>query len=268
MKIGQFNGVQTFDFIYRRDINDSTLTKCFQTLFSFAGSNLISVSQLPVSSVSYHVLKTIGVVVDEHISKNVRIDFEKDYESYFSSLGKHTRQNIRTAYNRLKTDGVQYRLEVVSGETVDKKTYQKAIELYCKRHEERYGVSTPAMKRWYLKHLDFSTKVLSKSHLGFNGFLYIDGQLAAFLSGLRDDNEHSVVVPRLSINNYFSRYSPGMILINEVVKYCCECDKIRTLDLSKGDESYKLAAGGTVYETASMSVAQMAYSEASRLAIE
>ena len=48
--------------------------------------------------------------------------------------------------------------------------------------------------------------------------LCIDGQLAAFMSGMLG-LKHEYVVPRLSINDEFGFYSPGMLLLNEAVKY-------------------------------------------------
>lgn len=39
------------------------------------------------------------------VSNNVAIRFEENFDEYFKELSKSVRQNIRTAYNRLKTDG-------------------------------------------------------------------------------------------------------------------------------------------------------------------
>lgn len=77
--------------------------------------------------------------------------------------------------------------------------------------------------------------------------LDIDGTLAAFMSGLVKDNVF--VVPRLSINNEYRRYSPGIILINEAIKYFISDTKITILDLSQGQESYKYNMGGKEHYT-------------------
>lgn len=46
---------------------------------------------------------------------NVCIHFGDDYEAYNRSLSKSTRQNLRTAYNRLNTDGKKLSFSVLVG---------------------------------------------------------------------------------------------------------------------------------------------------------
>lgn len=55
------------------------------------------------------------------------------------------------------------------------------------------------------------------------------------------------MVPRLAINPKFSRYSPGIILINETMKLCESEFGYTEFDLSKGIEQYKIAMGGEKY---------------------
>lgn len=76
--------------------------------------------------------------------------------------------------------------------------------------------------------------------------LYIDGQLAAFLSGMTDGVR--LVVPRLSINDEYRRYSPGAMLISEAIKMLASQSTIRVLDLSKGEEPYKYQLGGRIHK--------------------
>ncbi len=67
------------------------------------------------------------------------------------------------------------------------------------------------------------------------------GKPAAFLSGLF--SEDSLIVPRLSIDKEYQRYSPGMLLVVETIKHLQANTKIRTLALSQGDEKYKYQLG-------------------------
>ncbi len=46
---------------------------------------------------------------------NVCISFGEDYSVYYKSLSKSTRQNLRTAYNRLVTDGRNIEFKVLYG---------------------------------------------------------------------------------------------------------------------------------------------------------
>ena len=115
------------------------------------------------------------------------------------------------------------------------------IDLYCRRHDERYGVKTSRLKRWFLKTQNFATRYYRFSPNALTMILYIGGKPAAFLSGLFNDAR--LIVPRLSIDQEYRRYSPGMLLVVEAIKYLQENTKIRTLDLSHGTESYKYQLG-------------------------
>ena len=65
---------------------------------------------------------------------------------------------------------------------------------------------------------------------------------------LQNRTNNRILVPRLAINGNFSRYSPGIILINETVKYIKnEMNNVNVFDLSKGAEQYKFVMGGSEY---------------------
>lgn len=52
------------------------------------------------------------------------------------------------------------------------------------------------------------------------------------------------IIPRLAINDKYKSYSPGILLINETIKFLISNNKIHTLDLSQGEEEYKYKMGG------------------------
>lgn len=200
------------------------------------------------SSSLYFALKNI--VEDDSTMQNVCINFGKDYNEYNKSLSKSTRQNLRTAYNRLNTDKKLLSFNVLRGgmRGEDAIDYQPFIELYSKRHATRYSVQTSHIKKWFLVHQSFATLNYTNNTNGMTIALYIDGQLAAFMSGMIG-NKNEYVVPRLSINDEFGFYSPGMLLINEAVKYFMTETDIRHLDLSQGEEPYKYKMGGETHLT-------------------
>ena len=68
----------------------------------------------------------------------------------------------------------------------------------------------------------------------------------SYVAGLYSENQNCYYVPRLCINNQFSRYSPGIVLLNEVVKVLID-EGVRYFDLMRGDEPYKTAMGGFVH---------------------
>ena len=52
---------------------------------------------------------------------------------------------------------------------------------------------------------------------------------------------------RLAINEDLDYYSPGRILMNELIKYLHEKTPIKVLDMSRGNERYKKDFGGRSY---------------------
>lgn len=91
--------------------------------------------------------------------------------------------------------------------------------------------------------MDYSTKNYIKWNVGLTIVLRINGRIASFCSGYINDNEY--IVPRLSFSEKMKRYSPGMLLVNEVMKYIFTNKQIDVFDLSLGDEDYKLKMGGS-----------------------
>lgn len=194
------------------------------------------------SSLLYSALKDT-LSADQTVN-NVCIHFGDNYEVYNKSLSKSTRQNLRTAYNRLNTDSKSLIFKVLIGS--NDMNYAPFIDLYCKRHELRYGIKSNHLRKWFLLNQSFATLNYTMNKKGLTMALYIDNQLAAFMSGMVGQKQE-YVVPRLSINDDFGFYSPGMLLLNETVKYFIGNTDIRHLDLSQGEEQYKYKMGGIVH---------------------
>ena len=179
--------------------------------------------------------------------ENVRIKFENGYDAWQSTLKKSVRQNMRTAYNRCNTDGLSVRFELYYGGKISSEIMKNLVKIYNDRHAVRYGVKTSTLKRIYMEYFDFSTKSLKNNENARHGVLYLNDQIAGFFSGYYDAGTQSIVVPRLSIDLEFERYSPGYMLINETIRYYENDDDVVCLDLSKGVERYKTDLGGEVY---------------------
>lgn len=54
-------------------------------------------------------------IANDSVVNNVCIHFGEDFGSYNKSLSKSTRQNLRTAYNRMVSDGKSLTFKVLSG---------------------------------------------------------------------------------------------------------------------------------------------------------
>lgn len=271
---GDVNGCEYCDFIYGDNIS---VRRYVDKLRDYLNSTIFCPMVLEKSRLFREccLLSNYSFVSEK---SNVHIFLQNEYKEYFAGLSKSVRQNLRTAYNRLHKDSHRFEIKVIhnideitSSEylcqdgiqafhecdyitqkiTSSEKRYlfDEMIDLYVKRHSEQYQVQTSPLKRWYLKNLNFSTVSLKKIDIGFSSLLFIDGQLSAFMSGFKDQNNTTLIIPRLSINNDFLFYSPGLMLVNETIKYLYNQSTIRELDLSQGTEKYKFDMGGESHIT-------------------
>lgn len=231
------DGIRTFSF---RELPDDSETNVI--LRGLAARNLIQLMNARESQ------------------RSVKIDFGTDYEMYFSSLGKHARQNLRTAYNRLHRDGKNGAFEFWSscglGQDLTsrwgRKVLAECMTVYRRRQLNRYH-NSGLVYRLMQTFCDVTTSALP----GENGFLTverIDGRIAGFMVGFIDSRNSGLKVPRLAIEDVFSFYSPGLILLNETVKWLLSNSSLRQIDLCRGTEKYKFDMGGREYCTQCLEV--------------
>ena len=171
----------------------------------------------------------------------IPVDIEK-YEGYYQSLSKHQRQNIRTAYNRCEKESVAIKLI-----RFDNKSLPISVRKECRTiYEERKAtknLKTSLLKQVYNSFSKPVFNIMARIERGAFFVLFFGDIPAAFMSGAYSADGESFVVPILSARNDYLRYSPGIILINEVVKVLSE-EKVKVLDLARGEEPYKYAMGG------------------------
>lgn len=187
--------------------------------------------------------------------KCVSIDFSDGTDSLYQSLSKSVRQNIRTAYNRMKTNGIDYRLKVYDGKRIDDTMWNKIQNIYISRLFSKYKSRKfrNAFARWYntyiYKHLKHDSRSLRSMSGTFHAILLNGDEPMAFFSGLKTCNGKKVSIPRLAINDKYAFYSPGYTLLFETMKYMEANTPCRLIDLTRGDEKYKTDMGGKIYYT-------------------
>ena len=117
------------------------------------------------------------------------------------------------------------------------------MKIYTRRESERKHrriAFFPYIKNRYFSPIVWAMETLT-SHYTFCFFL--NNKLAAFMTGFAT-NYNEIVFPYVAIDSNYAVYSPGKLMISEGVKYLQNCDSIRGLDLSRGDEHYKFVMGG------------------------
>lgn len=170
----------------------------------------------------------------------VKIEIDKTYDSYYQRLTKSSRQNLRTAYNRLVTDGKTFKFEYYENPDQISKFKATMKKIYVNRTKEKNNLNF--LKRIFYYNFEPVVDSISKTKNLSCGCIFVDNKMAGYFLGLRNNNE--IIIPRLSIDLNYSRYSVGNILINETIKHLIKENKYNVFDLAQGNENYKYVMGG------------------------
>lgn len=234
---GRKAGVGYLDAVYKDDITDEEFKECFEVLKKDTRVSFEHVRS--ETALGRWLLTDGGEISGEGCTE---IPLPDSYEDYYRALSKHMRQNIRTAYNRLKTDGGEIKYEFYDYSEMPDELYDRLQRMYIDRQINRYGKSK--LYKYFVKYVDIGTKIQKSKRIKEKAFvLKINGEIAAYYDAIYADDGKTVIVPRLAIADGFNRYSPGMMLINESIKTLIG-EKIKCMDLTHGTEPYKLSMGG------------------------
>ncbi len=176
----------------------------------------------------------------------IKILFSDDYDDYFCRLSKNAKSNLRKAYNKIVKMEVAMHLEVLKGPIANKKLLSDLMRIYTKRESERKKREydfLPFLKHRYVSALTWAMESMESQ---YTFCLWIGDRPAAFMSGFLT-NFNEIVFPIISIDSDFHAYAPGKLMISESIKYLQQHSAIRGLDLSRGDERYKLEMGGIAH---------------------
>lgn len=176
----------------------------------------------------------------------VKIPFPDTYEDYEQGLSRNSRSNLHKAYSKIRRNQMDMSLQVVQGPFIDKSLLSEVMKIYTKRESERKHRSMNFFP--YLKHRYFSALVWAMEALDahYTFCLFLNHKPAAFMTGFVT-NYNEIVFPYVAIDSSFGSYAPGKLMIAESIKWLQAHTQIRGLDLSRGDERYKLEMGGVCH---------------------
>lgn len=191
---------------------------------------------------------------------NVRIPIADGAPDFAASLPKNARSVERVARNRLRRDrrsvSFSFRSSAGIGEGMSgpgaRRLLRECRSVYLERQRRRYGHGGCQARLFFLHGCYISLSIPGSS--SFAAVLRIDGRVAAYMEGYVNAARSALEVPRIAIDTEFARYSPGRLLVTETAGWLRACSRIRSIDLCRGDELYKLALGGTRYETATVRI--------------
>lgn len=238
-------GCGYLDAIYSNAMDIKKMGECFAALKE----------QFSISEIEMYYVKESSVL-GEYISKTKQeviktncttIFLPNAFDEYQASLSKNVRQNIRTAYNRLNKKEKKYSLEIFNSAELTKNLREQLLGLYIERQMKHYKKGGGLFFKLFVKFVDVGTKIPNEIPNKTKTFLLkIDGKVAAYFDAIYDKDEQTITIPRLAIDEMFSWFSPGIILLNESIKKLLKEGTVKKIDLTHGDERYKLAMGGVV----------------------
>lgn len=192
------------------------------------------------------------------VGDSVRLDLPASEAEYSALLSKSTRQNIRTAWNRARTDGV--RLEVslsstLSSAEADALAHLKRRREFSRRAREVSAVDRLAagLRRAYFASLftpnDEARQAMTRTAQPWILRVLADGAVCAFAFGLGDylGGRRTLRLLQVGIDVSFARYSPGLIGLHRFISGEVEAGRPNwdVIDFTRGEERYKYQLGGT-----------------------
>lgn len=191
-----------------------------------------------------HLLKK--KIIRNHRLISVGLYLPDSEENYLKMLSKSSKQNLRTANNRLQRDGKRI-VFVLDDSNIDKEIclLLKKSRLKKKNYETNWKMR---IRKWFFNH--FSIKFphyepfLTEADTHIMS-AYCEGELAAFFNYAIDLNNNRIFILTAGTNKAFARYSPGVLLMYEFIKHTLfHYNNIKMIDFTRGDEKYKYTLGG------------------------
>lgn len=264
--LGDLAGCDIADALFCPDIGPEKKGECVRFALERLGGTL-ELNRIPGGSPLLAAIPSERLVSDQTVTY-VGIPVPADWDDYIPSLSVNARQNVRKAYRRMEKDGIECRLELYSPlcRPLSKDIWWKMMRTYCRRRSAKYrkgvfsnetkgGLLVQALK--YLHYITvkclwfnfkFDTRPLRDDLYSLHFVLWDGDRVMAYMSGFLSADYAAYCVPRIAINADYAFYSPGCILVAETIR-CLSGSRVRTLDLTRGDEPYKFKMGGEAYCT-------------------
>jgi hypothetical protein len=244
---GQFSQSGHLDFIYNDQIQAEAFLSAIELINNDIGNIKFVFNLIQERSKLNEIFQT-DFPASHYITRKaicVQIPILGSFNEYFKSLDKKVRQNLRTSFNRLKTDNRTYEVKTYVNQPIPFNILLQLFNIYWKRFsEKKYKIGLKRFLPVFIRiRLNPTIMALIKLKNTFYSIIYIDKKIAGFCAGFSSRNE-KIILPFLAIDSIFSRYSPGGILITETIKFLTENHSFKYFDLSRGDEKYKYAYGG------------------------
>ncbi len=198
-----------------------------------------------------------GAISDEH--EAVQLEVPQSEDAYTRRLSKSTRQNIRTAWNRSRKDGLNLRIDWAQAPVEDEAASELALLKHTREvHRARLNRGIVSRLRAATRAVIFSALFarFNEAHEAMKRMadpwvlrVSADGRLCAFAFGLQDHFGGARVLRVLQVgyDEAFARYSPGLLGLHAFISDEAERQRpsFDIVDFTRGGERYKYDLGGT-----------------------
>ena len=264
--LGDTGGCDIADALYKAGLTEEEKLECIAFFYASIPEKM-QLCRLWEQSPLYLNAPKERIVSDGTIGY-ADIPVPKDWNEYLASLSGYSRHNLTRAFRRMDRDGIEHRLEVYGGDRpLPKDVWALLMKTYYARFHNKYkrgvfsdetkgGVIVQTAKyvhyltfkkHWfYHKHDSFSIPELPNSRIYV---LWNGDDMIAFCCGFLTHNKRICSYPRLAINEKYNYYTPGCVLLAEVLQHYMKEGVTEHLDLSRGDEQYKFKMGAIAYCT-------------------
>ena len=135
---------------------------------------------------------------------------------------------------------------VYDSDNIPVKVKNEINSIYITRMTNRYDKKGGFLYKLFLNHFDAGSKALEQLNNRVLWFiLNLNDSPIAFMAAFTERDHKTLVIPRLAISDKFNQFSPGILLLNESIKYLLDKTDYRIIDLIHGNEKYKFDMGGT-----------------------
>ena len=207
-----YYGRLDYDDIISSTASEKFIRECFVELCTQYPNYDMVWKNINEQGLLYSIIKEITTL----LGPCVAIRMPDSYDGYYSSLSKHQRQNIRTSYNRLVSDGISVSLDYYDDvHPMNSSIWNQCERMYEVRHD--YKVSNP-LRQWWERYTNPYHHIMMNHPERLVFVLYANNIPIAYMAGFYNRGQKSYYIPRLCIDEQYSRYSPGIVLVNEVAK--------------------------------------------------
>lgn len=232
------------NFVYD-DFHEEMVFALMKDIKSTFGVSVYKLYQLRESSSTYHFLLEYTTIRKDLTDPCVNMVLPKSNEEYKGSLSKNTRQNLRTANNRLRKDGIT----LVFNHDNDNVDIDECCRIREERLRSRYSKVSKIrkMKHRLVNRLKYHLPQYLPLYICKEGhFLtaYHENELCAYFFYVRDEIHHQLLFLTAGTNSKYARYSAGMLCLYDFIHLLIDENNLELIDFTRGDEQYKLYMGG------------------------